>query len=349
MAAAAAAAGGASSSASTAAAIQGGFSTAGGLFGSMISGTFNRKAQKRQQQFIREMMAYDKPINQMKRYKEAGLNPYLMMSGQQAVSSGQAATTDTMDYSSVGEQIGNAFSKGAQALMAKKQFQQMDATTRKTNAEATEAESNARYADEMARLNRNKLAFDVEQTLPANLQQMQASIAESQGRATLYGNQSDLARQLFDFNEQNNKHLLNQSAKQLEVMDASINRMKIETAIREKELPWVEKKIRAEIGNLIANANAQNALADLHKIDRTLKDYDDEDIKRYREAYIRNMETGSYKSLWQVAGGAVDDLLGWLTNRGNSSSKFVKLFKNLGINPVLNGLYEKLQELPRDR
>lgn len=114
----------------------------GGLSGGLIGGIFNNassiSSQQRQNRYNREMWnmenEYNKPINQMNRLREAGVNPNMAFaSGTGANTSAHFATSAGRDTSG----LGNGFQHGLDNLLNVKQTLQNLRIAREAQSNAT--------------------------------------------------------------------------------------------------------------------------------------------------------------------------------------------------------------------
>lgn len=143
------------------AAVQLGAQAAGGLFGLLGA----RKQHKRNmelaqfqadanQRYLQQQLDWDSPINQMKRFKEAGLNPHLIYGQGTAGNQGQPLRYPDIkvaDWQSIAPQ---AIQLGNQTALAMSQVQAVNAKTEKDTAQTQVAKIQAEV------LKRNPLLDD---------------------------------------------------------------------------------------------------------------------------------------------------------------------------------------------
>lgn len=127
------------------AAVSGGF----GLLGSYLNYKYNQKLAEQQNAYNLQMWnlnnEYNKPLNQMKRYEEAGLNPALMY-GQvtpgTSSSPPQQVTPNAPEISGSMKDLAQAFNiEGLRTAIANRKKAQADAQLAQANADAAEGEN----------------------------------------------------------------------------------------------------------------------------------------------------------------------------------------------------------------
>lgn len=130
-------------------------SAAGSVLGSVLNANSNANNNALQQQLVQDANAYNTPANQMQRFHDAGLNPYMMLGQVNAGNQTSVATTTPTDYSSGVQGVGNAANTLIQAASANSQIGVNDATIAKTKSETAlnMIDAQTRAAENMARIN----------------------------------------------------------------------------------------------------------------------------------------------------------------------------------------------------
>lgn len=108
-----------------------------------------------QQNLVQDANAYNTPANQMQRFQDAGLNPYMMLGQVNAGNQSSVASTSPTDYSSGIQGVGNAANTLIQAASAGSQIDVNNANVQKTKSE-TELnliDAKTRAAENLARIN----------------------------------------------------------------------------------------------------------------------------------------------------------------------------------------------------
>lgn len=108
-----------------------------------------------QQKLVQDANAYNTPANQMQRFQDAGLNPYMMLGQVNAGNQTSVASTSPVDYSSGVQGVGNAVNTLIQAASAGSQIEVNKATIAKTESETAlnQIDAQTRAAENVARLN----------------------------------------------------------------------------------------------------------------------------------------------------------------------------------------------------
>ena len=108
-----------------------------------------------QQKLVQDANAYNTPANQMQRFQDAGLNPYMMLGQVNAGNQTSVASTSPIDYSSGVQGVGNAVNTLIQAASAGSQIEVNKATIAKTESETAlnQIDAQTRAAENVARLN----------------------------------------------------------------------------------------------------------------------------------------------------------------------------------------------------
>lgn len=109
--------------------------------GTVTSAVMNKKSNDKnnalQQQLIEKANAYNTPAQQVDRFRQAGLNPYMMLGQVNAGNQQSVATTQPTDYSSAVNGATGAASALIQGLTAQSEIAKNEADTRNVNADTT--------------------------------------------------------------------------------------------------------------------------------------------------------------------------------------------------------------------
>lgn len=128
---------------------------ASSILGSMLNAKSNANNNALQQQLVQDANAYNTPANQMQRFQDAGLNPYMMLGQVNAGNQTSVATTSPTDYSSGVQGVGNAANTLIQAASVGSQMQLNQANVAKTESETAlnVLDSKTREAQNLAQIN----------------------------------------------------------------------------------------------------------------------------------------------------------------------------------------------------
>ena len=130
-------------------------SAAGAVAGSVMNKNSIDSNNALQQKLTQDANAYNTPANQMQRFQDAGLNPYMMLGQVNAGNQTSVASTSPVDYSSGVQGVGNAVNSLIQAASAGSQIEVNKATIAKTESETAlnQIDAQTRAAENVARLN----------------------------------------------------------------------------------------------------------------------------------------------------------------------------------------------------
>lgn len=130
-------------------------SAAGSVLGSVLNAKSNANNNALQQQLVQDANAYNTPANQMQRFQDAGLNPYMMLGQVNAGNQTSVASTNPTDYSSGIQGVGNAANTLIQAASAGSQIEVNNANVEKTESETAlnKIDAQTRAAENQARIN----------------------------------------------------------------------------------------------------------------------------------------------------------------------------------------------------
>lgn len=130
-------------------------SAVGAVAGSVMNKKSVDSNNALQQKLVQDANAYNTPANQMQRFQDAGLNPYMILGQVNAGNQTSVASTNPTDYSSGIQGVGNAANTLIQAASAGSQIDVNNANVQKTKSE-TELnliDAKTRAAENLARIN----------------------------------------------------------------------------------------------------------------------------------------------------------------------------------------------------
>lgn len=218
------------------------------LVGAFISGAYNRQAQERSFEQQKELQAntqayntlmwnmsneYNNPLNQMARFKAAGLNPNLMY-GQMANTS-SPISMGTPSSPSPAQMQAPSLLESAQIGLVRAQKDNIEADTEEKRSGAGEKKANA------------QLLTTKEMVEKADL---------------------DIRKRLADSNIQVNDETIKQIQQNIKLLVEQTDNIKVERAIKDIELKWQQatfddraELVKAEIRKANSEANLNNAQA----------------------------------------------------------------------------------------
>ena len=131
-------------------------SAAGAVTSAVMNKNSNDNNNQLQQQLVQNQNAYNTPAQQVGRFRQAGLNPYLMLGQINSGNQQSVASTQPTDYSSGVQGVGNAANTLIQAASANSQIGVNDATIAKTKSETAlnMIDAQTRAAENTARINK---------------------------------------------------------------------------------------------------------------------------------------------------------------------------------------------------
>lgn len=107
----------------------------GSVAGAVMNKKSNDKNNALQQQLVDKANAYNTPSSQVERFRNAGLNPYMMLGQVNAGNQQSVATTQPTDYSGVVNGAASAASSLIQGLTAQSEITKNEADARNVNAD----------------------------------------------------------------------------------------------------------------------------------------------------------------------------------------------------------------------
>lgn len=136
-------------------------SAAGAVTSAVMNKSSNDKNNALQQQLVEQANAYNTPSAQVSRFRQAGLNPYMMLGQINSGNQTSVASTQPTDYSGVVNGAASAASSLIQGLTAESEIAKNEADTRNVNADTT-----TKIIRNMTELERNKA--DLQKQLTEN-------------------------------------------------------------------------------------------------------------------------------------------------------------------------------------
>ena len=167
---------------------------AAALGSTIISAVSNHNNNKRQEQLVQNQNAYNTPAQQVDRFRQAGLNPYMMLGQVNSGNQQSIASTNAMDYSNAGAQIGAAAQMAQQKPLIKAQVRATHA-----DAENKEADTEIKRIDASTELE-TRMANIEKQLAEKNLTEEQRKKLEEE-RKILEEQHAELVRQVKVQNE----------------------------------------------------------------------------------------------------------------------------------------------------
>lgn len=238
-----------------------------------INNEFNERMQDKQnawnlEQWTREN-EYNSAAAQVERYKAAGLNPYMMMSGQSAgiassLNSAPAAPADQsgrqnpVDYSILGNGFNTLFNNLIQAQIGDSQVAKNRADTRQADAVADQTITETNWINRIRQAEFDNMIYNNKKLLPA---QRKALLAQSEiYKAQTYAQQYD--------NDMRDNYEVHNSIKceyvlRNQLVGQQIASYALDNAIKHEQLPYIAPHIRAEISQMMASVAQSKAVANL--------------------------------------------------------------------------------------
>lgn len=130
-------------------------SAAGAVTSAVMNKNSNDNNNQLQQQLVQNQNAYNTPAKQVGRFRQAGLNPYLMLGQINSGNQQSVASTQPTDYSGVVNGAAGVANTLIQAASANSQIQVNDANVEKTESETAlnRIDAQTRAAENLARIN----------------------------------------------------------------------------------------------------------------------------------------------------------------------------------------------------
>jgi len=130
-------------------------SAAGAVAGSVMNKKSIDSNNALQQKLVQDANAYNTPANQMQRFQDAGLNPYMILGQVNAGNQTSVASTSPVDYSSGIQGVGNAANTLIQAASAGSQIDVNNANVHKAESETNLnlIDAKTREAQNLAQIN----------------------------------------------------------------------------------------------------------------------------------------------------------------------------------------------------
>lgn len=162
---------------------------AASLGSAIVGAVSNHNNNKRQEQLVQGQNAYNTPAQQVDRFRQAGLNPYMMLGQVNSGNQQSIASTNAMDYSNAGAQIGAAAQMAQQQPLIKAQVRATHA-----DAENKEADTEIKRIDASTELE-TRMADIEKQLAEKNLTEEQRKKLEEE-RKILEEQHAELVRQV---------------------------------------------------------------------------------------------------------------------------------------------------------
>lgn len=211
-----------------------------GLIGQKKANNANIKLQHDQQAWNEKMWnmnnAYNAPIEQVKRLKDAGLNVGLMYAGGQGDVGNSSAPPQSVQPARVenvvqdSRLLGDTMAQIFDRIITK---QQSDSVIMKNFADSVKAFSESKLNNVMKR----RYLFDLEKILPQQLSNMQQDYVVKQAQVNLMNQQAD------------------ESAERINQMKINGNYTAAQIELLNKEKQWFDKLKAATIYTMYQNAN----------------------------------------------------------------------------------------------
>jgi hypothetical protein len=244
-------------------------------------------AYQRQRELIDQQNLYNSPVQQMERYRAAGLNPYLMY-GQgggtvsAATANVQQANTPSVTYQpnymqGVGESVARGVSETIANIISMKRLENetklADAQSENLRAQAGLTQSNARFQNETfnerVQLQRYETLF------------REAQISDVQQSAML----KDVEREFYDWKKAN----MSASTEQIQAQKEYLTTQASSQKILNQYLP---KQQAAQLSKTLAEARKAYLEGDYTKVQTSLAGYIAETQRITAEANRTNANTG---------------------------------------------------------
>lgn len=251
------------------------------------SDTAATTAYLRQQELIDKQNLYNSPVQQMERYRAAGLNPYLMYGeGGGTVSSASAnvqqANTPSVTYQpnymqGVGESVARGVSETISNIINMKRLENeskvADAQAKNLLANAGLTESNRRFQEE---------TFDARVQLQKyETLFREAQISDTEQSAML----KEAEREFYDWRKEN----LSASTEQMKAQKEYITTQTSAQNILNK---YLDSQQAAQLSKTLAEARKAYVEGDYTKVQTSLADYQAQTQRIIAEAARTNAQTG---------------------------------------------------------
>lgn len=228
----------------------------------------NEKINERQLQAAREMQGisndftekmwnqtneYNNPTNEAQRWRDAGFSPFMMM-GNTPAAVAQTGTGGSVPSaipmqpfrSDLASDIAQTF--GGIAALASVQGMKADADLKRSQT----------VSNDIA----NKFAADIAR---GNIGLLNAQANNARASEEWYGAQTNRSNSMLPYDLQRAQNETRQQAIQEDIL-------KMELAIRQKQLPWIDKEKRAQIASIMQGIEESKARAADYRASKKLKD-----------------------------------------------------------------------------
>ncbi|MFC2654015.1 MAG: hypothetical protein ACFN0J_04770 [Segatella salivae] len=148
-------------------------SAAGAVTSAVMNKNSNDNNNQLQQQLVQQANAYNTPSAQVGRFRQAGLNPYMMLGQVNSGNQQSVASTQPTDYSGVVNGAAGVANTLIQAASANSQIKVNDANVVKTESETAlnRIDAQTRAAENLARINQLVKQGDLTKQQADNLSQ----------------------------------------------------------------------------------------------------------------------------------------------------------------------------------
>lgn len=148
-------------------------SAAGAVTSAVMNKNSNDNNNQLQQQLVQQANAYNTPSAQIGRFRQAGLNPYMMLGQVNPGNQTSVASTQPTDYSGVVNGAAGVANTLIQAASANSQIKVNDADVAKTESETAlnRIDAQTRAAENLARINQLVKQGDLTKQQADNLSQ----------------------------------------------------------------------------------------------------------------------------------------------------------------------------------
>ena len=228
---------------------------AAALGSTIISAVSNHNNNKRQEKLVQNQNAYNTPAQQVDRFRQAGLNPYMMLGQVNSGNQQSIASTNAMDYSSAGAQIGAAAQMAQQKPLIKAQVRATHA-----DAENKEADTEIKRIDASTELE-TRMADIEKQLAEKKLSEAEREKLEEE-RKILEEQHAELVRQVKVQNENTEADTRVKDAQQENTMEDTYGKR----LHNDSDAKWLDsdrafqqRLMRSQIASNYAGADASRA------------------------------------------------------------------------------------------
>lgn len=248
---------------------------------------------------------YNTPTNQMQRYRDAGLNPYMMMQGQDAgTASAQSSPSLSAPQAPAAPDYASARAADQQNLLSSIGSLN-DSLNSLSSRENMQADSNLKNAQADA------MWTDASFRRQMNTLQVMRGLSEIRG---IDENTKGKALQNY-VDQQSQSYYIQRNKQDTYLQRANIAKLSVDTLVQQEMLPYMKEEARASVAAKMASVSAvaQNIKESKARIkyideqidglkkDNKLKDYSDEQLARIKEATVELAENNVAESEFRQA------------------------------------------------